>query len=646
MRLSVIIVNYNVKYFLEQCLFSVQKACVSIESEIIVVDNNSSDGSRKFLEPRFPKVNFIWNDSNIGFAAANNLALAAAKGDYILFLNPDTLVPEDCFTKCLNFLGTINDNGALGIKMIDGSGIFLKESKRAFPSPLTSLYKLAGLAGLFPKSKVFARYYLGHLSETENHEVDVLAGAYIMVPKKILNDIGGFDERFFMYGEDVDLSFRIQKAGNKNYFFAESSIIHFKGESTKRASFNYVKMFYTAMNLFVKKHYSGSGAKVLVFLLQLGIILRAILAATGNLLKKTGLPIFDAGIILAGFWSIKYLWSTYIRQNVNYSPNILIVALPAFTLVFLLAAYYSGLYDRGYKQAKLIRSTTVAGLVLLSGYGMLPENIRFSRGILVFGILTAFFVMNVMRRLFIQWRLLETCETEEEYRQTIVLSGSKDFKTIQNLMQEAGMQERVLGMVNDNKEESSITIGGVKQLTALVKKYQVKEIIFCENGVSYKEIINLLATLPSGIRNKFHASGSNSIVGSDSKDLSGDYVAGKKYKIAYPVNKRNKRLLDIVLSVLFIISFPVHVFFQKSPLGFCKNVFAVLFWKNTWVGYSTAEKQLPPIKKGILSSTSLPSTLNELPYESLKNNDEWYASEYSVMADLKKISKGYKYLYH
>ncbi|MEO6541840.1 MAG: glycosyltransferase family 2 protein, partial [Ferruginibacter sp.] len=238
MQLSVIIVNYNVKYFLEQCLYSVQKACLGIDAEIIVTDNNSSDGSRAFLEPAFPAVNFIWNTNNLGFAKANNQALAMAKGDLILFLNPDTILPEDSIQNCLQFFNLNKKAGALGIHMVDGSGNFLKESKRAFPSPLTSLYKLTGLTRLFPHSKIFARYHLGHLSEHENHEVDVLAGAFIMMPRKVLEEIGNFDEQFFMYGEDVDLSFRIQKAGYKNYYFAESSIIHFKGESTKRGSLN------------------------------------------------------------------------------------------------------------------------------------------------------------------------------------------------------------------------------------------------------------------------------------------------------------------------------------------------------------------------------------------------------------------------
>ncbi|MBL0146038.1 MAG: glycosyltransferase family 2 protein [Chitinophagaceae bacterium] len=197
MQLSVIIVNYNVKHFLEQCLQSVLMACSNIKAEIFVVDNNSSDGSKTYLKPLFPQVQFIWQEENTGFAKANNIAVKKATGEYVLFLNPDTIVAEDTFEKCISFFNKNKPAGAIGVKMIDGSGSFLKESKRSFPSPSTSLYKMMGLAGLFPKSKIFAKYHLGHLSNNNTHEVDVLAGAFMMVPQTVLSKVGSFDEAFF-----------------------------------------------------------------------------------------------------------------------------------------------------------------------------------------------------------------------------------------------------------------------------------------------------------------------------------------------------------------------------------------------------------------------------------------------------------------
>jgi len=285
LQLSVIIVNYNVKYFLELCLLSVEKALKNIEGEIIVIDNNSADGSLDFFKNRFPKVTFIWNKTNSGFSKANNQALKIVKGDFVLFLNPDTVVPEDCFEKCLSFIQSKNNEIALGIKMLDGSGQFLKESKRSFPTPATSFYKLSGLSKLFPHSKIFSRYHLGNLNEYETQPVDVLAGAFMLVPKKILDITGGFDEAFFMYGEDIDLSYRIQSAGFENYYFAQSAIIHFKGESTRKGSLNYVKMFYKAMSIFVKKHFRQGPAWLYNFFLHAAIFLRGSASAFSRIIK-------------------------------------------------------------------------------------------------------------------------------------------------------------------------------------------------------------------------------------------------------------------------------------------------------------------------------------------------------------------------
>ncbi|UEG50825.1 glycosyltransferase family 2 protein [Ferruginibacter lapsinanis] len=286
MQLSIIIVNYNVKLLLAQCLDAVLKACANINAEIFVVDNNSTDGSKDFFTGKFPSVQFIWNNSNVGFAKANNIALKRATGEYILFLNPDTIIPEDSLHKCIAFSKTKPTLGGLGVHMVDGNGNFLKESKRAFPSPLTSFFKLMGLANLFPHSKIFAKYHLGYLDEHSNHEVDVLCGAFMFHPKKVLDKVGSFDEQFFMYGEDVDLSYRIQKAGYKNYYFAETSIIHFKGESTKRGDLNYVKHFYGAMSIFVKKHYGGGKYRLFSIFIHVAIWLRAVPTAINSFFKK------------------------------------------------------------------------------------------------------------------------------------------------------------------------------------------------------------------------------------------------------------------------------------------------------------------------------------------------------------------------
>jgi GT2 family glycosyltransferase len=271
MKLSVIIVNYNVKYFLEQCLHSVLRAAKGIDAEVLVIDNASTDGSLEYLQPLFPAVNFIRSKINRGFGKANNAALAEATGEFILFLNPDTIVAEDCFSKCINFLEINAKAGALGVRMLDGSGIFLPESKRSFPTTSTAFFKAVGLSSLFPTSKTFNKYSLGYLGDKDNHVVDVLAGAFFLTRKTLLDETSGFDEQFFMYGEDIDLSYRLKQTGFDNWYFAETSIIHFKGESLKKWSADHVKAFYEAMIVFVKKHYRGNGAGLLRLLLLFGI---------------------------------------------------------------------------------------------------------------------------------------------------------------------------------------------------------------------------------------------------------------------------------------------------------------------------------------------------------------------------------------
>ncbi len=285
--LSIIIVNYNVKYFLAQCLYSVQKAIEELDAEVIVIDNNSTDESVAWLQPKFPWVIFVANQQNTGYAKANNQGWRLAKGEYVLFLNPDTILSEDTFSKSLQVLKEQPRTGAVGVRMIDGRGRFLPESKRGFPTAAASFYKLSGLIRLFPHSKTIAQYYLGHLPEKENNEIDVLSGAYMMVRKKILERTNGFDETFFMYGEDVDLSYRIQQEGYTNYYLANCTIIHFKGESTRK-DIKYVRLFYNAMNIFVKKHYGQS--LWFVILLQVAIGFRGVLSSIAKLFSSGKQP--------------------------------------------------------------------------------------------------------------------------------------------------------------------------------------------------------------------------------------------------------------------------------------------------------------------------------------------------------------------
>lgn len=316
--LTVIIVNYNVRFFVEQCLHSLYRAASGVSMEVIIVDNQSTDGSAAYIKKLFPAVKWIQNPKNMGFGAANNIGIKLAEGQYTLLLNPDTLIPENTLHACLQYV-TENNIEAIGIRMIDGCGSFLPESKRAFPAPLAAFFKLSGLASVFPRSAFFNQYALGHLHPEANHAVEVLAGAFILVKTATLTAINGFDEKFFMYGEDVDLSYRLQQYGGRpNAYFGTHPIIHFKGESTNRASMGYLRHFYGAMNLFVQKHYSKSGRQTGALLLRLAIYLRAALAAVFMPLASVGSRQSNFKAIIVASGDISHI--ERVRQIIEKSP--------------------------------------------------------------------------------------------------------------------------------------------------------------------------------------------------------------------------------------------------------------------------------------------------------------------------------------
>lgn len=257
MQLSVIILNYNVRYFLEQCVLSVQKALENIDGEIIVVDNLSTDDSCEMMKTRFPNVKLIENKANLGFPKGNNIGVAEAKGEYLCILNPDTVVAEDTFEKILNTKNWQLNTGIIGCKLIDGTGNFLPESKRGVPTPWVAFTKIFGLYKFFPKSSIFNKYYAQHLSENETGKVDILVGAFMLMKCDLYLEVGGFDENCFMYSDDIDLSYMVLQSGKSNYYFHETSVIHYKGESTVRDG-TYMKRFREAMQFFYKKHFGGS----------------------------------------------------------------------------------------------------------------------------------------------------------------------------------------------------------------------------------------------------------------------------------------------------------------------------------------------------------------------------------------------------
>ncbi len=453
MKLSIVIVNYNVKHFLEQCLRSVHKAVLNIDAEIYVVDNNSVDQSMEMVAEKFPDVKRITNSINTGFSVANNQAIKISKGEYILLLNPDTLVEEDTFEKCISFMDNKHDVGGLGVKMVDGKGKFLPESKRSLPTPKVAFYKIFGLSNLFPKSKQFGAYHLGHLPEDETNEVEILAGAFMLLRKKALDDIGLLDETFFMYGEDIDLSYRLIKGGYKNYYFPETRIIHYKGESTKKGSLNYVFLFYKAMIVFAKKHFSNQNAKLFSLLINMAIYLRAGLSIIRRFLSKSILPIFDFSFIFSGMIYLKMYWEINHRYVAGGTyPEILTLGLiPMYITVWLTVFKLSGVYDKPFKLDKLIRGSLYGVASLLVIYALLPEPLRFSRAIILLGSAWAGVSVLISRILFRIIGLKSFQWGESLSKRFLIVGSEKESVRIHDLLNQTEIKMGFVGFIHSEK---------------------------------------------------------------------------------------------------------------------------------------------------------------------------------------------------
>ncbi len=645
MHLSIIIVNYNVKYFLEQCLRSVEKAIANIDAQVFVVDNNSSDDSIAYLKPKFPFVKYVANTENVGFAKANNQVLNDCTGDYILYLNPDTIIPEDCLEKCIAFFESHDDCGALGIKMIDGSGTFLPESKRGFPSPVASFFKLTGLSDIFPKSKLFNQYSLGYLSEFENHKVDVLAGAFMMVKKEIVIKTEGFDEAFFMYGEDIDLSYRIQQLGFNNYYFADSTILHFKGESTKKGSLNYVKMFYSAMNIFVKKHYSGNKARIFTLFIQGAILFRALVSLLKSVVVSIGLPLLDAIIIFISLWETKNEWIRWMRNGQGFAIDNFPLMFLSFTIIFLISGALSGMYDNPEKPSKTFASGITGIIVMMAVYGVLPERFWFSRAVMILGGFAAGVAITIFRLILFKLKFLEPSDEEYKFQQTAVVGSNSEYAVVREIFHKAGLEERLLGRIKINGESEN-AVGDIKNLKEFLVRLNIREVVFCEGALTNHLNIQLVQTLPRNISYRFIGSNTKSIVGSDSKATAGETLAAEGfYRISEAYNKRMKRVVDIALSLFLLFSFPLQLFFIRKKGSLLLNIINVLINQATWVGYAKEEISLPTIKKGVLTCYGFPKTIApSLNDEAMHHLNIQYAKNYDFWMDVKIVLKNYKYL--
>jgi len=645
-KLSVIIVNYNVKYFLEQNLYSVQKALKNVKSEIFVVDNHSVDGSNKMVKEKFPEVILIENKKNTGFSYANNQAVRLAKGEYILLLNPDTLVEETTFEKCINFMDITPAAGGLGVKLIDGKGNFLPESKRAFPTPGVAFFKIFGLSKMFPKSRLFGKYNLGYINKDEIHKIEILPGAFMFLRKKAIDEVGLLDEDFFMYGEDIDLSYRLIKAGYENFYYPETTIIHYKGQSTKKSSLNYVVQFYKAMIIFAKKHFSNKNATILNSLIHVAIYFRAALTLLKRFFKQSFLPVSDAFFIYLGFYIITPFWASYrFSPGSNYPGEFFLLAVPSYILIWLFSILITGGYEKPIKLFKLLKGVLWGTVIILIIYALLPLHLRFSRALILIG---AFWtgISLFTFRILLNLLNINAFQFRNKYGRRIVIVGEEEeSQRVKLLLEKTKTNPDIIGFVNPrNHNQSNYYLGDLEQVEDIITINNIHEIIFCANDVPSNIIIRSLMKLTHlDTAVKIAPPESLSIIGSNTVDLVGDLYLIELNSVSKKINKRNKRILDLLCTCCFLVLTPVLIFFVKNKTGFFRNLFLVMIGRKSLVGYYKSVEitttNLPPLKKGIL--TPLEGKNREgLSKETIEGINFIYAKDYKPANDIHLILKG------
>ncbi len=647
MQLSIVIVNYNVRYFLEQCLHSVYRSGKDLDMEVFVVDNQSVDGSTEMVREKFPRVRLIANDKNVGFSKANNQAIRKAKGKYVLLLNPDTVVEDDTLPKVVSFMEAHPDAGGLGVKMLDGQGRFLPESKRGLPTPGVAFCKIFGLSALFPKSKTFNRYHLGYLDHDETHQVDVLSGAFMLMRKEALDKTGLLDEKFFMYGEDIDISHRLVKAGYNNYYYPGARIIHYKGESTKKSSVNYVLVFYNAMIIFARKHFSEKNARIFSVLIHMAVYFRAFLAILARFFRRASWPVVDAGLIFGGFYYLTHAWGhqVFAVESAYYPPIYMQFIVPAYILFWLSAVYFSGGYDPPPSLYRIVRGIGWGTIAILVIYALLPTHLRFSRALILLGSVWALFSMFITRTIhtLIRYKTLHPGQTQK--KRVLIAGDGQEASRIVHMLRQSG-NISFLGLVSLKKEkpEEEGYLGTIRQVNEVIDIYHINEVIFCAGNMPSQTIIDYMSGLKDKqVQFKIAPPESLYIIGSNSIDTFGDLFTIPVNAINLPANRRTKRLLDLSLAMLLLVTLPVQLLLQKNRWGFIKNLTRVFFAHMSWVGYHPVgeTEKLPPLRKGILHpGDAIPG--KKLWEDTLQNLNNLYAKDYKVENDLNICVKAYR----
>jgi len=631
---------------LDQCLQSVFKSLKNIDAEVFVVDNRSVDGSVEMVKELYPQVKLIANTENVGFSKANNQAINQSQGEYVLLLNPDTVVEEDTFRVCIDFMDSHPSAGAMGVKLIDGKGNYLPESKRGLPTPEVAFYKISGLSRLFPRSAKFGRYHMGFLPAEETNEIEILSGAFMFIRSEALKKTGLLDESFFMYGEDIDLSYRITKAGYKIYYHPATRIIHYRGESTKKSSVNYVFVFYQAMIIFANKHFMPKRAKLFSLIIRLAVYLRAAMSVLKRLVVKTWLPLAEIGAFLGGMFLLKNYWAA--KSGIYYPYEFMWIAVPLYILSWMVSSWLSGAYDRPFQVLRSLRGIVFGTLVILIVYALLDEQHRYSRFLTLVGAGWAAISATSLRLLHNLIKYRTFFPDLFEQKRILIIGEKKEADRVAVLLNQSPVKTSYLGFVNpmEGATRSAEYHGTLDDLKEMVEILKVKELIFCGKDISSAKIMDyMMAINHPELEYKIAPPESLFIIGSNSIQANGDLYTVGLNSVDKTENRRNKRVFDVCFSFALLLFSPVYLVINQGGLRIFSNILEVILARKTWVGYCGQGqfKGLPKLKSGIVSPAD-PFKKQKLGNQFSDQLNLLYAKDYRILHDIEIIWRSYKEL--
>ncbi|WP_020404386.1 glycosyltransferase [Gracilimonas tropica] len=668
--ISVVIVNYKVKEYIANLLNSLERSSDGLSLEIFVVDNASGDNSVSYLKKRFPNVHYIQNDENIGFGKANNQAISQAKGQYTLIINPDTLVSEDTLTTLFDHMEKHEECGACGCKILNPDGTFAPESRRSVPTIWSAACKVFGLNSLFPKSKLFGKYYLSWLGEDEPSKVPVLSGSFMFWRTEVLQKLGGFDERFFMYGEDIDLCYRIQKTGYHIDYVPDTSIIHYKGESTKKGDLKYIRLFNKALYQFFDKQYSSRYSFLFKVLIYIAILLRTLFSFIGSRVKQAGTVIMDLLLLnialLLGF-AIRFNFDmTVILQPDNL--NFLWINL-LFSGLYFVAAGIFGLYKRNLNSISAhLKAVFVAysALILITFFA---RELAFSR--LIFAVS---FVIGLVLTLVYRVAKLNSRNSGEAPRgkirssRVLIVGNIDQTQNITNkIHSRPDWSYEVVGYVSPTgqKTDSVSYLGELAQLKDLVRAYSIDQVFFALNSISYKQMLKEISNLQKqDVIFKLIPDSMDFILGKSNVEyLEAIPLVEVEFDYSKPYNRFIKRVLDIGISMPLTILIGVFVFpslvFAKKEWVWVENIklykgikehawknrFRILLYvltgKLSLVGaplHKAVMDHNDPVKKGITGLVQISEHRIAHPDDE-ESFELYYLQNYSLWMDLDILIK-------